>query len=221
LLTSCLERIAADSSYAAWVFSSRIKLVLIAALGLLLAAVAIWAVSGSRSAQLDAGYEGALMPPNVPVADFQLTDQAGRPVSLGDLKGAPSIITFLYTECKDVCPVTAQQIRGAMDSVGHDVPVVAISADPTHDTPTKVNTWLGLQSLQGRMRWGLGTPSQVQATWQAWGVAGQTAKSDHSAYVFLLDRDGRRCVSWPTSHLTPEGLAHDLRLLISRDGVCR
>ena len=161
------------------------------------------------------------MPPNVPVADFTLTDQAGKPVSLEGVKGGPSIVTFLYTDCKDVCPLTAQQIRGAMDSLGKDVPVIAITADPQNDTPAKVNTWLNEQHLQGRMHWGLGTPSQVQATWQAWGVAGQTAKSDHSAYVFLLDRDGRRCVAWPTAHLTPEGLTHDLKLLVSREGVCR
>ena len=202
-------------------FSTRTKLVLIAALGLFFAGVAVWAVSGGGNDSPDAGYEGALMPPNVPMADFNLSDQSGTPVSLEDLKGSTSVVTFLFTDCKDVCPLTAQQIRGALDNIGTDVPVVAISADPANDTPSKVNSWLRSQQLEGRMRWGLGTPAAVQATWQAWGVAGQTAKSDHSAYVFLLDRDGRRCVSWPTAHLTPEGLTHDLKLLISRDGACR
>lgn len=194
---------------------------LIAAVGILLIGVAIWAVSGQESSAPDAGYRGSLMPPNVPMADFSLTDESGRPVSLTQLKGTPSMVTFLYTDCKDICPITAQQIRGAMDQVGTDVPVVAITSDPTNDTPDKVKTWLALQHLQGRMRWGLGSPGDVEATWQAWGVAGQTKQSDHSAYVFVLDRDGKRCVSWPTSHLTPEGLAHDLKLLLSRDGVCR
>jgi len=195
--------------------------VLLAAVGLFLAGVAIWAVSGGGSDSPDAGYEGALMPPNVPMAGFSLTDESGTTVSSEDLKGSPYVVTFLYTDCKDVCPLTAQQIRGALDSVGSDVPVVAITADPVHDTPEKVRTWLTSQHLQGRMRWGLGSPESVRTTWQDWGVAGQTAKSDHSAYVFLLDRDGRRCVSWPTAHLTPEGLTHDLKLLISREGVCR
>ena len=201
--------------------SSRTKLVALAAIGLLLSGVAIWAVSRPASSGPDAGYEGSLMPPNVPLANFSLKDEAGKPISLKDLKGGPSMVTFLYTDCKDVCPITAQQIRGAMDTVGQDVPVVAITADPANDSPEKVKNWLALQHLQGRMRWGLGTKSQVESTWQAWGVAGQTSKSDHSAYVFVLDRDGKRCVSWPTSHLTPEGLTHDLKLLISRGGACR
>jgi protein SCO1/2 len=162
----------------------------IAAFALLLSGVAIWGVSSGGSSSPSADYEGSLMPPNVPVADFTLTDEAGKPVSLEGLKGGPSIVTFLYTDCKDVCPLTAQQIRGAMDSLGKDIPVVAITADPRNDTPAKVETWLNEQHLQGRMHWG-------------------------------LDRDGRRCVTWPTAHLTPEGLTHDLKLLVARNGVCR
>lgn len=181
----------------------------------------MWAVTSGDDPGPDGGYQGSLMPPNVPLADFSLSDESGKPISLDDFKGSPVLVTFLYTDCKDVCPVTAQQIRGAMDSLGRDVPVVAITSDPPNDTPQKVKKWLALQHLQGRMHWALGTPAEVQATWQDWGVAGQTNKSDHSAYVFVLDRDGKRCVSWPTSHLTPEGLTHDLRLLLSRDGVCR
>src|SRR3712207_7557048 len=32
---------------------------------------------------------------------FRLTDERGRTVTLGDLKGSPSIVTFLYTTCED------------------------------------------------------------------------------------------------------------------------
>jgi protein SCO1/2 len=31
--------------------------------------------------------------------------------------------------------------------------------------------------------------------------------------VLLIDAQGRQRVAWPTEKLTPEGLAHDLRLL--------
>jgi len=203
------------------VFSSRVKLVVIATVGIALAGFAIWAVSGGGGASGSSQYRGSLLPPNIPIADFSLSDETGKPTSLSSLKGSPSMVTFLYTDCKDVCPITAQQIRGAMDQVGQDVPVVAITSDPVNDTPAKVKRWLALQRLQGRMHWGLGTGPEVSKVWQQWGVAGQTAKADHSAYVFVLDRDGRRCVSWPTSQLTPEGLSHDLKLLLANDGVCR
>lgn len=184
-------------------------------------AVAISILGGTGEGRPDAGYRGSLMPPDVPLAEFSLRDEQGRSVSLSSLKGGPSILTFLFTNCRDVCPLTAQQVRGAMDRAGGDIPVVAISVDPKGDTPDSVRRWLAEQRLQGRMRWGLGTRSRLAEVWRRYAVLGQSAASDHSAYVFLLDRDGRRCVSWPVSQLTPEGLAADIGLLSSRDGVCR
>lgn len=191
--------------------------------GLLLSGAAAWIVTsgGSPSDNGSAGYEGSAMPPEVPLEEFSLTDEQGRPVGLTSLKGGPSIITFLFTSCRDICPLTAQQIRGAMDDAGRDIPVLAVSVDPEGDSPEAVKRWLAGQRLQGRMRWGLGSRDQLGRVWRQYAVLGQSAQSDHSAYVFLLDRDGRRCVSWPVSQLTPEGLGHDIRLLSDRGGVCR
>ncbi len=42
--------------------------------------------------------------------------------------------------------------------------------------------------------------------------AGGTA-FEHSAYVVLMDAKGVQRVGWPVDKVTPEGLAHDLRLL--------
>jgi protein SCO1/2 len=36
---------------------------------------------------------------------------------------------------------------------------------------------------------------------------------DHSAYVLLIDRQGRQRIGHPVSQLRPEGLAHDVRVL--------
>ncbi|MEI7560396.1 MAG: SCO family protein [Actinomycetes bacterium] len=202
--------------------SNRNKLVALAGLALLLIAVGIFALSRpSGTASLDSGYSGSLMPPNVPLADFHLVSENGGPVSLATLKGRTSIVTFLYTSCRDICPLTTQQIRGAMDQLGHDISVVAITADPRGDTPVAVKKWLASQQMTGRMHWALGSPAQTVTVWNAWGVAGQATSTDHSAYVFVLDRDGRRCVSWPATQLTPEGLSHDIKLLESRNGICR
>ena len=64
-----------------------------------------------------------------------LRDERGDPLRLADMRGKPVVVTFLYTTCKDTCPLTAQQIRIALDDLGHDVPVVAVSVDPANDTP--------------------------------------------------------------------------------------
>ncbi|MBO0796958.1 MAG: SCO family protein, partial [Ktedonobacteraceae bacterium] len=43
-----------------------------------------------------------------PSPDFRLTDQFGKPVAFSQFKGKPIVLTFLYTHCPDVCPLTAE-----------------------------------------------------------------------------------------------------------------
>jgi protein SCO1/2 len=45
------------------------------------------------------------------------------------------------------------------------------------------------------------------------GIRPQERGLEHTAYVVLLDRTGRQRIGFPADKLTPEGLAHDLRLL--------
>ena len=188
----------------------------------LAAVVGIGAVVALLASRDDgqSGYAGGLLPPQIPIKPFSLRDETGSPISLDRVKGGPSLLTFLYSTCPDTCPLTAQQIRGAMDQARHDVPVIAISVDPERDTPEAVREWLASEHLEGRMHWGLGTRAELERVWKDYAVLGQSTASDHSAYVFLLDRDGRRCVSWPVAHLTPEGLAHDLKAIAARGGRC-
>ena len=115
--------------------------------------------------------------------------------------------------CRDTCPLVAQQIRGALDDIGHDVPVLAVSVDPAGDTPRAARRFVARQSMTGRMRFLLGSAAQLQRIWRAYGIAPQTAGMDHTSHVFLLDRRGRPRVGFPADHLTPEGLAADLRRL--------
>jgi protein SCO1/2 len=180
------------------------------------AAVLLFAV-GDRTARSD-GFSGALRPPGIPPAEFGLRDEQGRVVRLGDLRGRPAVVTFLYTTCRDTCPLTTQQIRQALDDLGRDVPVIAVSVDPANDTPRRARAFALKQGMTGRMRWVLGTGAQLQRLWRAYGVAPQTAKEDHSASTVLLDARGRQRVGFATSVLTPEGLAHDIAAL-EREGA--
>src|SRR5256885_15115153 len=86
---------------------------------------------GDRSATAAASpFAGAAMPPGARAPDFALRDQDGRLVRMSDFRGKPVIVTFLYAECTGSCPAQAQQIKGALDDLGHDLPALAISVDP-------------------------------------------------------------------------------------------
>lgn len=199
----------------------RLRLALILATTLVvagLAGVVLFAGRGSSNDAAATGFDGSMRPPNIPARDFALPDQDGRPASLAQYRGQVVLLTFMYSTCRDTCPVTAQQIRGALDDVGHDVPALAVSVDPANDSRLNARRFLLRQSMTGRMRFLLGTRAQLAPIWKAYAIQPQTpgaSQSDHSAYVLLLDRHGRQRVGFPIGALTPEGLAHDIRKLQS------
>jgi protein SCO1/2 len=159
------------------------------------------------------GFAGALRPPGIPPQDFALRDQDGQLARLADDRGQVVVLTFMYSTCQDTCPITAQQIRGALDLLGHDVPALAVSVDPANDTPDHAQRFLLQQKLTRRMRFLLGDRTQLQPIWKAYGIQPQGAGFEHSAYVLLIDRRGRQRIGFPVAQLTPEGLAHDIRRL--------
>jgi protein SCO1 len=193
-----------------------VRLTLIVALGLLFAAVAgMVAFRGDEeTAGPTTGFEGAIRPPDLRAEPLDgLRDEENRSLSMDRFKGQVVVMTFLYTTCEDTCPLTAQQIRGALDDLGTDVPVVAVSVDPANDDAKNAKRFLVEQQMIGRMHFALGDRAALERQWSAYGIAPQRDGKEHSAYVVLVDGDGMQRIGWPVDRLTPEGLAHDIRKL--------
>lgn len=108
---------------------------------LVLAAVVgagVWIGLGSGSKREDPGprvLEGLERFGTVP--DFSLTERSGRRLSLADLKGKIWIANFIYTSCKDTCPLQSAEMAGLQgDLAQHENPrLVSISVDPERDNP--------------------------------------------------------------------------------------
>ena len=69
--------------------------------------------------------------------DFALTDQAGRPQSLSQLKGQTVAVNFIYTRCPlpEVCPRLASHFaRLQRRFAGQPVRFLTITLDPQYDT---------------------------------------------------------------------------------------
>lgn len=196
---------------------ARLRLALAVLVGILIAGCAGLLVASGRGAHDDAlapgAFAGALRPPGIPPGDFRLLDQDGRPVSLRALRGQVVVLTFLYSTCQDTCPITAQQIRGALDDLARPVPAVAVSVDPANDTPQRARRFLHAQKLTGRMDFALGSRAQLRSVWRDYGIRPQGEGFEHSAYVLLIDAQGRQRIGFPVDQLTPEGLVHDIRRL--------
>jgi protein SCO1 len=106
-------------------------------LGLLVALAAMMILGGTAASA--ASRWGAGYIPNVTVVT-----QDGQQLKFYDdvIKGKIVVISFIYTTCRDICPlVTArlQQVYERLgDSAGRDIHFVSISIDPDHDTPEKM-----------------------------------------------------------------------------------
>jgi protein SCO1/2 len=159
------------------------------------------------------GFAGAVMPKGLRAPDFRLRDQDGDPISMRSLRGRPVVVTFLYTHCEDTCPVQAQTVRGALDLLGHDVPAIAVAVDPPRDTERSARAFLSKQRVLGRIDFVLGTRAQLQPVWDGFHIRSQSARGEHQARFTLVDARGFQRVGFPAFAATPEGLAHDLRIL--------
>jgi protein SCO1/2 len=173
----------------------------------------VWLAPRGEDAPAANGWQGSLRPPGARLPDFELTSQDGEPVTAAALRGRPVVVTFIYSTCEDTCPAQVQSIRGALDDLGRDVPVVGVSVDPANDTAATARAFLLEQHMTGRMEFLLGSREQLEPLWEAFGIAPQRDGRDHSAYTVLVDGDGRQRIGFPASQLTPRRLAQDLARL--------
>ena len=206
---------------------ARLRLTLVVAVACLVAVLAAVVLLGGGGGGMDGptiaagptGLHGGLRPSQARAVDFRLRDQDGKAVTMREYRGSTVVVTFMYSTCRDTCPLTAQQIRGALDDLGHDVPVLAISVDPAGDTSLHVKQFLVKQHLTGRMRYLVGTRAQLAPIWRAYGIQPQGRGYEHTASTVVVDRSGRQRVGYLTDQLTPEALADDLRTLAASDGA--
>ena len=159
------------------------------------------------------GWAGFVRPPGATAPPFTLRDQDGERATMAEYRGRPVAVTFVYSTCEDTCPALVDQVRGALDDTGADVPLLAVSVDPANDTPGRARRFLNERRMTGRARFLLGSEEELAPVWRGYGVQPQQGELDHSATVVLVDAQGRQRVGFPHDQLTPDALAHDIRRL--------
>jgi protein SCO1 len=72
---------------------------------------------------------------------FELTDERGQPFTEAALRGHPTIVSFIFTRCDTICPVTSMKMAKIQDKTfdaGAHIKLMSISVDPTYDTPARL-----------------------------------------------------------------------------------
>jgi protein SCO1 len=159
---------------------------------------------------------GPTMPAGLRAANFSLTDQSGRRVTLASERGHVVVLTFIHSLCKDACPFMTEQIKGALNLLpgrGRDVPTIGVTVEPGQDTVSNRDAFLRTHGMTGRMHFLNGPRAELTRVWKAYGIQPVHGKIDHSTFVLLIDKRGYERVGYAADQLSPTHLAHDIRVL--------
>ncbi|MEO8291082.1 MAG: SCO family protein [Gaiellaceae bacterium] len=162
---------------------------------------------------------GELNPPSA-TPDFTLRDQSGEDISMAAQRGKLVLVTFLYTNCPDVCPLITQNLNRGLLQLGpkrSQVRVLAISVDPEGDTPKSVRAYAKAHHLVPEFHYLAGSRQELEQVWKAYDVAAVASDPElveHTAYTMLVDRSGKGRVIYD-SGMTSADVVHDIRLLLA------
>jgi protein SCO1/2 len=172
---------------------SRLLLVCAAfAAGLALCLGAITLIAGTN-------FSGRALAPVAIGGPFRLVDQNGKAVTDQDMKGRPFLVFFGFTHCPEVCPTTLFDVSEVLRSLGPDADragALFITVDPERDTTTALKDYL--TSFDPHLRGLTGDADALAAVAQEYRVYykkvpldGGDYTMDHTAIVYLMDKDGR------------------------------
>lgn len=107
----------------------------------------------------------AALPVIGPVADFTLTNQNGRVITLRDLRGYVWVADIIFTRCPGPCRKMTRQMKELQNALpaGSDAKLVTLTTDPEYDTPKVLkkyseefsadpNRWLFLTGTKSQIR---------------------------------------------------------------------
>jgi protein SCO1 len=196
-----------------------------AALLVVAATASFLLVKGPARPALPGGAQlyGTLALPAKQAPPIHLRNYLGQPVTLAEYRGKVVLVTFLYANCPDICPLIASNLRVALNMLGRrasEVQVIAVSVDPRGDTPASVARFVREHEMAGRMQYLIGSAAELAPTWAAWNVGserdvGQPQLVSHSALVYGISASGKLTTIYPDT-FEPSEIAHDVPKLAAQ-----
>ncbi len=202
--------------------STKTPILLIAALGVLLAAggIGAWIFVQSQKPGSIVSSETRTSGSALIGGAFTLTDQNDQRRSEADLMGRYSLIYFGYTYCPDVCPTALSTMSQGLDLLDETAPdkaaavlPVFVTVDPERDTVAALATYAS--HFHPRFLALTGTPEEVAVVAKAYRIYYQRVEEagsndylmDHSSIIYLMAPDGSYL-----GHFTHASTAEDIAL---------
>ncbi len=139
---------------------------------------------------------------------FALVDHTGKTRTDTDFRGKILLVYFGFTHCPDICPADLLAIGGALKALGpqsDQVRGLFISVDPKRDTPQLLAAYV--DSFHDNIVGLTGDETAIRRAAHAYKVYFNKVPGrgdddygfDHSAYIYLMDRDGKFIGVFPPS----------------------
>ena len=138
------------------------------------------------------------------------TNDAGKQIKLGDLRGKVQIVTMFFATCKYACPLLVrdmQRIEAALpEGIRERTGFVLITFDPERDSPTALRQYRALHNLSAPA-WNLlqGEPADIQEIAALLGVKYKKDSNGdfaHSNVITVLNPQGE--IVWQQLGLNQE-----------------
>ena len=150
---------------------------------------------------------------------FTLTAMTGQRINVGEAeKGRPYAVFFGFTHCPDICPTALFEMSEIMRALGNDADrtqAFFVSVDPERDTPAQLKLYLS--SFDPHISGLTGSDSQIAQVVKNFRVYAKKVPlkdgdytMDHTALVYLFDREGRFIAPFNMKR-KPDEAAADLR----------
>ena len=165
--------------------------------------------------------DGARLPMLGPAPAFALDSSRGKRVALSDLRGKVLLITFVFTTCTSSCPILTAKLAEIGRALGSDFDTryafVAITVDPSNDTPARLRTYAAAFGAE-TPGWHFltGAPSDISAVVLRYGAYAKQIGGggvDHLFLTSLVDRAGMLRVQYLGTRFDPREMQQDLQML--------
>jgi protein SCO1 len=186
-------------------------------LSLLLASAA--ATTSASDGVRPAFKAGVFDPPRM-APEFSLQGSDGAELTLARYRGKVVLMSFGYTSCAAVCPITLATLAVARRSLGpaaDAVQVIYVTVDPERDDADRLKDYL--EEFDPSFVGATGKPDALAVIRQNYGVTARKQVTsdgyvmDHSSSIYLIDRSGKLRALMPYGH-DAEDFVHDIKLLL-------
>src|SRR6266446_1922751 len=137
--------------------------------------------------------------------DFKLTDQFGHSVTLSSLRGHEVVLAFIDSQCKTLCPLTAEIMYDAKVALGasgtSQIELVAVNANPAATSVVALQAWSIAHGLLHQWLFLTGTAQQLWSVYHSYHVYVQVNSGGlvaHDAATIIIDANGRERLYFET-----------------------